>query len=687
MIDKMEEPNMISQVLSQLEEISDESTSTPYGRCKDLLTTAKSYWGHAHATYHQDLAFSNGDQWSAGVKATRDAMQRVTTTYNLVPAIIRQITGVVRQAPPGIKIQPLTGGANRDNAMMLQGVIRAIETNSNASNTYTSALENACEASLGAWRIVVEPCKRKQSKIINVPNIMVNEYGEEVIMGYRQEKQTEIVDKLEAKIKYIQDPTKLYWDPMSEIADFSDANYVIFERALSEKDYKSNYPEGKGRANGMDESITIYELWEINESGLVDFTVFDDNDILSTESTELIHLPFVMMTGKQYMDNGKRIYQSIVHDIKPICQELNYVKSEQMSLVSSAPKHLVTAKADTLISPEDWANSAVAPKSVLYWDGDIPPVFNQGPPPPQGYMEVTNQSMELIRQVTGIYQDPAQQANLANASGKAIKYQQANSSVQTYHMIQNLQLAVKRTGTILLDVMGTYYNDDDIRMSIGIDDRVSPVSIGPTQVEGVHNIDMSVGEYAVTISSGVSYASNKEAMMDNILELARNNPQMFPIIADWYVQQLDMPGSEEVSDRLRATLPPNILAMIDAKGDNSNPSDIIRTQAQKLSQAMQQTQMMSQHLEMLASENEKMKSEQEIKIAELMQKKQINDDNNNVKMSMQEADHNQQDQIAKLNATMELILAKLSGDNKAEIENLKSLNKVSEIIESKFEKD
>jgi hypothetical protein len=541
-------------------------------------------------------------------------------------------------------------------------------------------LENACEASLGAWRIVVEPKKTKKTSYVQMPKMVKNVYGQDVQVGVETVKQVDVVDKMECRIKHIQDPTKLFFDPCSEISDFSDATYCVFERSLSEKDYKKNYPMGKCKGDGEGETVTIYELWEINDSGLVDFKVFDQYEVLHEEETELTYIPFVLMTGKQFIRNNKRVYQSLIHDIKPVCQELNYIKSEQMSLVSSAPKHLVTAQAGTLENPQDWADAAIAPKAVLYWNGDVAPQFNQGPPPPVGYMEVTNQSLELVRQITGIYQDPAQQANLANASGKAIKYQQANSSVQTFHMLQNLQSNIKRTGQILLDMISAYYNDDDIRMAIGVDDKVMPVSIGPTQVPGVNNIDMSIGEYAVTISSGASYASNREAMMDSLGELIKANPQIFALIGDWYIQQMDAPGSEEVSDRLRAMLPPNVLAMVDSK-TGENPSDVIRQQGTKLAQMMSQLKMQSEHLDMLASENEKLKSGNDIKIAEIVQKKELADDKIRADFAKQEVQHDHEDQIAKLNATMQLILAKLNGDQQGELENMKSLNRTSEGIE------
>jgi hypothetical protein len=654
----------------------DENVELTHSDCKELLSKAESYWANPHRIYTEMYQFAHGKQWDPEIEEQRRRAHRDCKTYNVVPGFIRPLVNAVRQAPPSINVYPVSQDTNKQSARTLSGIIRHIEYTSNAQRAYTHALEQVAEGGLGAWRVTPKTKKIKTTQYVTVP--MQTQLGVQMVPS----KQVAIVDKIEIAIEQIDDPTTVYFDPAAKLPDFSDANWVLYKNTLSELDYKRDYPEGK--ASAVDSSVVVYEYWYFNSKGTVDFVVFDEFDILVHDELDLLVLPFVVIAGDKVEIDGELTFASLTGEIKAPQQEINWLKSEAIATVSQAPKSGWIADKDAIDAADEdaWANSATDPDVILRKKkgSEVIPIVPPGPP--TGYMDLSSQNVEMARQITGIYPDPSTQQALSNASGKAIAYQQAGSQIQTYHFVDALNYGIKRTGEILLDMISVYYNDDDIRISMGVDNTFQHVSIGPTQVPNVQNVDLTYSNFGVVISSGPTYSTEKEKFSEQLMTFGKGNPQMLPLIADVVIRNSNLPGSEELADRFRLMLPEQVQQLIAQQQGNDDPEEFARQAMMQMQQQSAQMQQMQQHLQMLAEELEQEKSGNQVKVAEMQNKKDINDDNIKAKMAMQEADHQQQDQLAALNATMQLILAKLDGHQKGEIENIKSMNKVSEQLEN-----
>lgn len=644
--------------------------------CKELLSKAENYWSNPHRVFTEMYEFAHGKQWDSSIEDQRRRAHRDCKTYNVVPGFIRPLVNAVRKAPPSIDIYPVSQDANKQSARTLAGVIRHIEYTSNAQRAYTHALEQVAEGGLGAWRVTPKTKKIKTTQYATVP--MQTQMGVQMVPS----KQVVIADKIEIAIEQIDDPTTVYFDPAAKLPDFSDANWVLYKNTLSELDYKRDYPEGK--ASATEGTVVVYEYWYFNSKGTIDFVVFDEFDILVHDSLDLLVLPFVVIAGDKVEIDGELTFSSLTGEIKAPQQEINWLKSEAISTVSQAPKSTWIMDDDAVegANEESWANSATDPDVILRKKkgSEVIPIVPPGPP--TGYMELSNQNVDMARQITGIYPDPSTQQALSNASGKAISYQQAGSQIQTYHFVDALNYGIKRTGEILLDMISVYYNDDDIRISMGVDNTFQHVSIGPTKIPDVANVDLTYSNFGVVISSGPTYNTEKERFSEQLMKFGQGNPQMLPLIADIVVRYSNIPGSEDLADRFRVMLPEQVQQLIAQQNNNNDPEEFARQAMMQMQQQGAQMQQMQQHLQMLAEELEQEKSKTAVKMAEIQTKKDINDDNNKAKFALQEADHAQQDQLAALNATMQLILARLDGHQKGEIENIKSMNKVSEQLEN-----
>lgn len=657
--------------------LNEQGTELTHGGCMGILEKARSYWDTPHRIFQEDYLFAHGHkQWDADIESQRRRARRDCKTYPIVQGFIRPLVNAVKQAPPSITLYPVSQDTDKQSAKILGGVIRHIEYCSNAQRAYTHALEQIAEGGLGAWRVTPKTKKQKKTTYQNQP--MQTPYGVQMVPA----KMIVIEDKVELAIEQIDNPANVYFDPTAKLPDFSDANWVIYRNEMSVLDYQREYPNG--RASAENDLVVIYEYWYFNSKGTVDFVVFDENDILVHDELELTILPFVLIAGDKIDAEGTVSYKSLTSEIKAPQQELNWLKSEAITSISQAPKSNWIVDSDAINEADEdaWANSAVDPDVLLRKKkgSEIIPITPPGPP--DGYMQLAQQNIEMARQITGIYPDPSTQAALSNASGKAIKYQQAGSQIQTYHFVDALNFGIKRTGEILLDMISVYYNDDDIRISMGVDNSYQHVSLGPTNVPGVANLDLTFNQYGVIISNGPTYASQKEQFSEQLMQFAQGNPQMMPLIADIVVRYSSIPGSEELADRFRVMLPEPVQQVIAQQAQQGgDPAQIAQMQMVQMQQMAQQLQQAQQQIQMLAAELQKAQDANQVKLIDIQTKKEINDDNNKAKFAMQEADHNQQDQLAALNATMQLILARLDGHQKGEIENIKSMNRTSESIE------
>ena len=105
-----------------------------------------------------DLRFTRGgeDQWPAEAVKARKEDGRPCMTFNRVPSSLRQITNDQRQNTPSIKVHPVDSGADKETALIIQGVVRHIEYESNADTAYDTAVNNAAACGRGFFRLVTE---------------------------------------------------------------------------------------------------------------------------------------------------------------------------------------------------------------------------------------------------------------------------------------------------------------------------------------------------------------------------------------------------------------------------------------------------------------------------------------------------------------------------------------------------
>src|ERR1700709_854700 len=117
-----------------------------YERCRDA-------WQRNQEHAREDLRFARlGEQWSAEMIQQPKREHPPCLTFNKMPAFIRQVVNDARQNKPGVKVHPEDRGADKRVAEIYDGLIRNIETASDADVATDTAIEHAVGQGFGFWR-------------------------------------------------------------------------------------------------------------------------------------------------------------------------------------------------------------------------------------------------------------------------------------------------------------------------------------------------------------------------------------------------------------------------------------------------------------------------------------------------------------------------------------------------------
>jgi len=120
--------------------------------------------------------------------------------------------------------------------------------------------------------------------------------------------------------------------------------------------------------------------------------------------------------------------------------------------------------------------------------------------------------------------------------------------------------------------------------------------------------DLDLGRYDVTVSTGPSYQTKRQEAVASMMDLTKAYPNIVQIAGDLLVKNMDWPGSDEIAERLKKTLPPGL------QQDDDGEQPQIPPQAQQMiMQFRQQNQQLTQALNQLNQVIETKKLELESK--------------------------------------------------------------------------
>lgn len=644
----------MNPVTDEYKEEKDEKKSDPLHEVLEQYKIADEYWSDDRRMALDDIKFRNGEQWYPEDLQLRK--NRPCLTVDKLNQYIRQIVNDGRQNRAAIKVRPVDSGADVATANVFAGIIKHIEERSSADAAYDTALDSAATGGAGYFRVLTE-------------------YAND-----------DTFDQ-EIRIKRIRNPMSVMIDPASEEADASDMKFCFIVEQMDKDDFEKKYTNHKPEdfktndkyTDWYGETVRIAEYWCVKEEERTLFQMQDGTVISRARLDELKdagievdsliraernipkrtvyrgvccgadwieplkewpgkYIPVLVVWGNEIDVEGKVTHSGIIRPAKDAQRLYNYNRSafaERVALTPKAP--WVAAEGQVEDYEDEWKTANTENYSVLRYK---PTSLNGQPvPPPQrqsasdipsGFSQDMQISEHDIQGAIGMYA-ASLGAPSNERSGKAIMARQREGDVGTFHYHDNLNRAIRHCGRILVDLIPKIYDSNRVIRILGYDGKSDDVSIDPnlptaSQMNGVKTIyNLGVGRYDVTISTGPSYNTLRQEAGESMTRVLEANPNMWPIIGDLAIKNMDWPGAEEISDRLKLTLPPEIKQAEEDKKAGNMPPEVAQIKSQMEQMAQQKDEMLNaaaDKIEELQKEMESLKTAHDLKAAEIQIKAQ-----------------------------------------------------------------
>lgn len=612
----------------------------------DLVAEAETDYRHEAI---EDLKFFTGDQWPDDIKTARQSDGRPCLTINRLPQLSRQVTNDQRQNRPSIKTYPFDSKADVQTAEVIQGLIKNIEYNSNADYAYDIACKYQVECGRGFLRVLTDyadPMSFDQDIKIGLIDNPMSVYFDHFSVEPDGSDATKclITDEI-SKESYREQYPNSQMSAMTDWKAVGDNNIGwVSEHSCRiaeffKKDYKrkkilllssgdvilaSQYKEGMNL--GQDEKGQPIVVKSERESMIPVIMWYKINgvEVLDKKEWPGAWIPVVPVYGEKTNVDGRIIIEGIIRNAKDAQRMYNYWTSAETETIALAPRApWIMAVGQDEGNETEWRDSnrrnfAVLKYTPVSVEGTVmgPPKRNMEEPPVQAITQAKAFSADDMKATTGVY-DAGLGAQSSETSGIAI--QRRNNQIQTsnFHYVDNFTRSLKHTGRIVLDLIPVIYDTERtirIMKDDGTADMVAINQVFQNKHGGAQRHDLSIGKYDVAVETGPSYATKRMEAAASLEKVLRAYPQLMQIAGDILVQNMDWPGARELSERIKKTIPPNLLE--DSK-DNPVPPQA-QAQMAQMGQMIQQLSEKSHELAQII-ENKKLElaSKERIEMAKL----------------------------------------------------------------------
>lgn len=578
----------------------------------------------------EDKKFVAGEQWDPQVLEARTGLPCLT--INTIPQFTAQLVGDWRMNKTAVKVLPAEDG-DKAVADVRSDLIRSIETKSRADRVYNSAFESMIQCGDGGFRVHVQYA------------------GDDVF-------DQEIV------LLPIDDALSVVWDRLSVDPTGRDATHCFVDDVIPAKEFKAKWKDADPstlsqrdrrplEAEGWvdRDTVRVTEHWRLIERKKL-LVMYEDGSIRPFDEETAIEeqekygrivrtrlapclyaqmhlvtgykilagpyeykldrLPIIRMAGRTVSVGERRMRYGLVRFMKDAARLRNFWRSVAAEQLGYAPKAQWIATEEAVEGREDSIRKAHKSRDPLIVvndeaviDGNIKRL---DPPPIQ--MALLNEAQvntQDMKDVTGIH-DASLGIKSNETSGRAIMARQREGDIASLTYYDNGNASILEAGDVINQLIPQIYDGTRIIRIIGEDESPKLVKINDPYDPNVP--DLSVGKYDVAISTGASFTTRRVEAAQAMMEAIQVYPELMQMAGDLVVKAQDWPGAEELAERLKKTIPPQLLSEKE-KAEMGNQPDM-QAIMQQQAQAAEQMQMAMQELEKLRQENLTLKTKEAI---------------------------------------------------------------------------
>lgn len=563
----------------------------------------------------QDLLFSDPSdpqQWDEVVKAARESDpggKRPCIVADQTGQYVQQVSGQVEQQPPSVHAIPVGGLADKLAAEQIDGRFRHVEHASRATQHYARAMTSAARAGVGY--LVVRPEFTDRALGYQEPRIGSEPDPLKVVF----DPWSVDTDGKDADFGYILTPLSLRtfekrWKG-KEAHDFGDTeatrrddtrrSVMLAEQWIKEQQTRSLIVFTD--AQGQRTTSTEAEFWELHQQGMIPpqdeaprpytdkRTIVKWRRMSGCDVLEELKNPdgtpgeypadsigIVPVYGYVSFSDGRMRYCGIPRRARGPQQAYNYHKSELMM-----PGAQLLASKRALAGVEAlWDKAQVQRRAYLpYNDSDEDGAINAPSLIKVGSSLVDHaagaeSALRDIQAAVAMFQ-----ANLGapsnETSGVAIESRKQQGEAGNAHFPSHLAASLGQVGNIVMQMDARLSDTRRKQPIMGVDGSSGSIVIDPDQneafargPEGV-TINPKVGTYGVRVVVGASYSTQRAQTNAAFGEIMRGNSGLAPVVAPFWAQTLDFPGSDKFAQAMAAMAPEPVKAILQPEGNDKGP--------------------------------------------------------------------------------------------------------------------
>lgn len=614
------------KLIVKLPSMSERKRADLLEEAQERFDRCKEWESEFRAAFVDDLRFANADsrnkfQWPHEVRTAREKALRPMLTINKTRQHNLNILNDMRQNKPTIKFLPMAGDASFKSAQALNSIMRTIEANSAASVAYQTAAYFQVTSGLGYIRVGTEYVSERS-------------FDQDI------------------KIMSVDNPMTVYLDPDHKELDGRDSKFGFVFEDMDREAFEKKYPKYKDCAKSdgslgfndwlREDRVRICEYYRITETPdrLVMMStgeVVSEKEISSKAVIDALiaegaparevtwkqlewmlivgnevvdgprplpgkFIPIVPVVGEQIIIEGKLDRKGHTRAMQDPQRMYNYWSSGAVEYGALQTKVPWVGPKDAFEGHElTWAqandeNVPYLPYNHVGEDGQpIPPPVKTPPPNASSLalagMQVAAQELELV---SGQY---AQQMGAPGneRTGAAIGARQEQSDKSTFHYADNMAIALRQVGNIIVDLLPSVYDTKRMIMALGEDNVASQMQLDPEAPEAYQGeldddgnpinqvFNPTMGRYLVMADVGKDYGTRRRESFDAFKILLSQAPTLTGIVGDLMFRAADFPMADEAAARLKRTVPPAALG----KGPTPNEQKM-QMQIQNLSHLVQE---------------------------------------------------------------------------------------------------
>ncbi len=626
---------------------------------RDNIESWYNSWKENTDTYNEFNQFVWGMQWMENEVKVFEDYKKIPLTMNKIAPLLNHLIGEQRQNTPSLECIP-DETVPVETVEVREALVKEIVFDSEAKVVYQTAFQCSASGGYGAYYIDTEYENEFSFKqVIRIregqiptrffwdPAAMTHCKTDGMFAGFRTRMSRKKFASIYGK--------KLERDiPPSNLEDgtvFNDDDSVTIVNYYERKYHTTTlYKLSNGREIDSDEFKTLERINVDENEMLLDkgelVTIIDQRKAPRYKVMRYVYageyeleasefpsqqLPIIFVDQDSFYDKkGCQVIRPFIKDTKDAQKYINYIATQSAYIikVSRYDQFLIEAgnarSNDTAQVWRDPTNVQGGLKFDAVSSGFIPQQLK----PPELSMSLVQQyerALMDIQSCTGMYN--AQLGEQGNeVSGVAVDARTKRGAYSTYIPFDNLNRAIAVGATIIDEMIPKIY-DTERTVSLNMKDSgMTQVTLNQSMDEYGSQMqnDMTKGRYKIRLVPGPSWEGQKKEALDSMQMILQANPQLFNMIADLYVENLPLNNNNELRNRLRTIVPPEIIEAgktgqpIPPKPQQPDPMIMVKMQELQLKQQDLQIQQQK-----LASDAQLSQGELQIKWEELETKKAV----------------------------------------------------------------